>query len=69
MNASMSSGEVHQGISVGWLVSIAMAALIHRKYAERRWHRLQQAVETSRRFDPRVQNSNTAAACGSPCSR
>jgi hypothetical protein len=35
-----------------------MAALIHREYAERRWHHLQQAVETSRRFDPRVQQQH-----------
>jgi hypothetical protein len=35
-----------------------MAALIHREYAERRWHRLQQAVETCQRFDPRVQQQH-----------
>jgi hypothetical protein len=58
MNASMSSAKFHQGISVGWLVSIAMAALIHCEYAERRRHCLQQALEASRRFDPRVQQQN-----------
>jgi hypothetical protein len=35
-----------------------MAALIHRENAERRWHHLQQAIETSRRFDPRVQQQH-----------
>jgi sensor c-di-GMP phosphodiesterase-like protein len=58
-------GEVHQAIPVGRLISIAMAALIHRKYPERRRHRLQQAVEQAD-DSTHACNSNTAAACESP---